>query len=992
MPGPWPARASRAARVFAILALSLPFFPPEVQTAAGAGNPPLRSDATLLVQGHGWGHGRGMGQWGAEGMARDGTTAEEILSHFYSGVAIETRPNDPIRVLVERAGPDVVVTSEQSFTARWRGGSTITSADGATFLRAISTSSGYRLERSASAQGPWAAVADGTAAIIFSPGAAPLEVVFASGSPCTWSVCEFRGTVEARRTSDTAIAAINELPLEQYLRGVVPREMPSSWHAEALEAQATAARTYALRKREAARANGSSYDICADTQCQVYAGAARRRSPGETRYALETSATDAAIQATAGRAMTYGGNLILSEYSSSTGGYSIDGGTAYTKPVPDPGDDISPHHDWASKLTVSEVESKWPAVGRLTGVRVLKRYGCTECVWGGRVSKLSLDGTDGSVEISGNTLRSTFEWPGRSGGLKSTWFRVLTWNAEMVSAPASVSVAAGGTTSVEVQLRNAGTAWWRIGGPVRIAAGSSRFAGDSWMSPSRPAAVTRNVTNPGATSVRPGEVAGFRFTLDASDVAAGAYRETFGPVADGYSTMDPSFAVDVSVLTPWVEDLPNLITNGSFESGQAPWTGFGRHRGDGLSTQDPRLGSRALRLAGGGKPGFVQRVAVSGPAGRRFTLGGWSKTTGSTSGGGAVALTAALRGADGSTSYIQSPFPREPHGWRYAETSFTAPKPFVRMHVYAVFYYQTGEAFFDGVRLLDSALSNPSFEQGTAGWTGGRAGESDGADSSAVRDGNRSLHLASGAAPSFFQKIPLSGTAGSLYTLAGWARTVGTDPSGGEVALVVTFRNRDSTYSRTYASFPREPHDWTYVEASVRAEKDFRRADVFAVLYGQTGEAWFDGIRLVRNAVLNPSFEAGADGWTASGATGGDGPTDAQFADAARSLQVAATARTVFTRAAEIAGAAGRTLALSGWTQATGTDPDSGRISIVAGLRFADGTTTWYRLDASRAPHPWAYREMRFAAPKAFRRAQVYLVVEGQTGTVRFDAIRLTVE
>lgn len=961
--------------------------------AGAAGEPPLPLDATLLVQGHGWGHARGMGQWGAQGMALDGKTAAEILTHYYTGIQITTRAAETIRALVERSSSDVVVTSERTYTARWRGGSTIAaSTTAAPWMRATATADGYRLQRGASATGPWTTTATGTSPVVFAPGDAPLEIYFGGSSPCTWSVCGFRGTIAARKTSSTTVAAINEATMQQYLYGVVPREMPSSWRAAALEAQSIAARSYAARKKDTARERGSSYDICADTQCQVYSGSFRRRSPGGTKVGLETSATNAAIDSTAGKVMTSGGESILAEYSSSTGGWSVDGLTSYLRAVPDPADEISPHHDWAAKIGVSEIETRWPAIGRLTGVRVLDRFGCTECEWGGRVSRMALDGTDGSVEITGSTLRSTFEWPSRSSGIKSTWFRVLTWRGELVSAPASVSVAAGGTTAVEAQIRNTGTAWWSVGGPVRLAAGSDRFADASWVSPTRAASVTRNVSDPASNSVRPGEVAAFRFTLDASEVAAGTYRETFEPVADGYSSMDPSLVIEVTVLSPWIEDLPSLVANPSFEDGLAAWTGVGLHTGDGSTGADARGGERSLRLTGGGIVGAKQTVAAGGRAGRRLVLGAWSRTAGSSASGGYVGVTAALRNVDRTTTWVQLPFPSASHGWRYDEVSFAAPKPFRHVDVFTWFQDQTGTAYFDDVRLLDSVVVNPSFEEGLDGWTAARTTAADGIDSAAVRDGNRSLHLTAGADKSFVQRIAVGGVAGSRWLLAGWARTAGTNPLGGRVALAATFRNRDGTATKAMAAFERAPHDWAYVEAPIRAEKDFWRVDVFAVLYGQTGEAWFDGVRFASNGVENPSFERGTSGWTASGALPVDTATETLPEDAARSLEISGGARKVFSQQVSLRGGTGTTVLVAGWTQSTGTTPGQGRIGITVALRSPDGRVEWYRVDAATAPHPWTSVERRITAPRAFTRADVYLVVENQTGTARFDGIRLTIE
>src|SRR5437588_12105622 len=96
-----------------------------------------------------------------------------------------------------------------------------------------------------------------------------------------------------------------KLPLERYVRGVVSAEMPSSWPAAALEAQAVASRTYALT----AHAGGSRFDVYSDTRSQVYRGAA-----------AETPQTNAAVAATAGQIVVYAGRPAATYFFAGSGG------------------------------------------------------------------------------------------------------------------------------------------------------------------------------------------------------------------------------------------------------------------------------------------------------------------------------------------------------------------------------------------------------------------------------------------------------------------------------------------------------------------------------------------------------------------------------------------------------------------------------------------------------------------------------------------------
>jgi len=102
--------------------------------------------------------------------------------------------------------------------------------------------------------------------------------------------------------------AINTLPLEEYLRGVVPNELPVSFGLEALKAQAVAARNYALRPRTQIN---KFFDVCDSVQSQVYFG-----------INTENPLSDKAVVQTSGQVALYNGEPILALYSSTAGGYT----------------------------------------------------------------------------------------------------------------------------------------------------------------------------------------------------------------------------------------------------------------------------------------------------------------------------------------------------------------------------------------------------------------------------------------------------------------------------------------------------------------------------------------------------------------------------------------------------------------------------------------------------------------------------------------------
>ncbi|MCW2620633.1 MAG: SpoIID/LytB domain, partial [Frankiales bacterium] len=222
----------------------------------------------------------------------------------------------------------------------------------------------------------------------------------------------YRGSLIAERGVGTALTTVNVVGFEQYLWGVVPRESPASFHVEALRAQSVAARTYAAWKR--ANSAQPSYDICSTTACQVYGGSALWAANG-TFTELEDARTRDAVNATAGQVLLYGGRPAFTEFSSSTGGWTTAGSVPYLVAGEDPYDDFSgnPVHTWRTTAPLSSIAAAWPSVGTPRWVRILARDGRGQ--WGGRVTSLRVEGTAGSVTISGDEFRSRL-------GLRSTWF------------------------------------------------------------------------------------------------------------------------------------------------------------------------------------------------------------------------------------------------------------------------------------------------------------------------------------------------------------------------------------------------------------------------------------------------------------------------------------------------------------------------------------------------------------------------------------------
>lgn len=291
------------------------------------------ADAIFSVTGRGWGHGIGMSQYGALGYARQGKTYDWILRHYFQKTDLSTRDVEPTVLVDIDSGKHArsewrIAAGSKSATltvSDWSGGRPsvdvtrglsvwIVFDKGDAVLHADKVSSGG----SHSAGAVLATFTD--SARVQTSGAAKDSLVRFSGEtgPFDEHGIAWRGQFQFR-PDDTAASvghAVDHVPMEQYLRGVVPRESPSSWGTdsmggmEALKAQAVAARSYAYD------AATSGTTIWCTTMSQVYAGA-NCLTDGHSH---ETARTDSAVSATAKKYVVYDGKVITTFFSSSSGG------------------------------------------------------------------------------------------------------------------------------------------------------------------------------------------------------------------------------------------------------------------------------------------------------------------------------------------------------------------------------------------------------------------------------------------------------------------------------------------------------------------------------------------------------------------------------------------------------------------------------------------------------------------------------------------------
>jgi SpoIID/LytB domain protein len=374
-------------------------------TTTSSSNTTTPSNGRVTVQGHGYGHGIGMSQYGAQGAARQGVMYDQILATYYPGTTL-AKKSGSIRVLVSQDTSDAVDVQAASglvfrkLSSSYRkklptsiGGAKVrswrivrVSSRKTQSMLQYRTSGSYRGYKSIRWTG------DGQF-----EGPSKIGLLLPGGS-----VVKYRGVIRSAVPSkgSTARDTVNVLPIEHYVRGVIAAEMPAGWAPEALKAQAVAARTYGVRSLAPSR----YYDICSTTACQVYGGASR-----------ETATTDAAARATSGQFVSFQGGPALTQFSSSSGGRTSAGSQPYLVAGNDPYDGWSgnANHDWTTSVAASTIQKAYPAVGTLQRLAITRRTGGGS--WGGRVSSIQLIGSKKTVTITGNDARWAF-------GLKSNWF------------------------------------------------------------------------------------------------------------------------------------------------------------------------------------------------------------------------------------------------------------------------------------------------------------------------------------------------------------------------------------------------------------------------------------------------------------------------------------------------------------------------------------------------------------------------------------------
>jgi stage II sporulation protein D len=390
---------------------------------------PIVLAETITFYGRGYGHGVGMSQYGARGRAIAGEDAATILAHYYQGAVLG--PIDPqthIRVLIQNKW----IASEAHPLVVY-GRVTPWSIDG---IAAVFPPDARLRLNPTPLTGGWRAVVDAPDGTVLLDTPAPLDFMVRTASDGgllqLWSkptrYDRYRGVLRVIVHSATRLSVVNDLGLEQYLPGVVAVEMPPTWPAAALQAQAIAARSYAARRL---RPSVSYFDVPDDSTSQLYRG-----------VLAEKPATNAAIVATNSMVLWSGTSIANALFHSTGGGatesnenvYTSASGKRINRPLsylrgssdraPDGTsyDATAPYATWKSKTyTIGDLSAVLAAdprtnVGTLLGIDLHDR-GVS-----GRLVSVTLIGTAGIRTVSGEVFKTAFNArrPATDPSLKST--------------------------------------------------------------------------------------------------------------------------------------------------------------------------------------------------------------------------------------------------------------------------------------------------------------------------------------------------------------------------------------------------------------------------------------------------------------------------------------------------------------------------------------------------------------------------------------------
>lgn len=376
-------------------------------------------DPVWSIEGAGWGHGVGMSQYGAYGMALDGFSVDDIIGHFYSGAYIDPLSNRSLPDWWEDSHPLVVGLEQDvtSVTIQAINGSAELCQRGFNSSHCVPETIPANATRTIKGDGDSCTVADGNS--VSASRSCSIDVTWSDDGLTRVKVgsTEYaHGLVEIRPDGE-AFNVTLDIELELYLRGIA--EVPGTWPAAALEAQAVAARNYAVRR--VLDTSSDTGDPTRPCGCHLMDGISDQVYAGWTKEGYSPNPWVTAVEATSGKVAVHPStDLVFSAYYSSSSGGATENNESvwlgaplqYLRSVEDPWSVSSevgnPYSDWEFSFTSSALASiiGWDTV---TSVELVANPpGATV-----RFSGVN-DGVGVTKDYRGEALRTTFD-------LRSPW-------------------------------------------------------------------------------------------------------------------------------------------------------------------------------------------------------------------------------------------------------------------------------------------------------------------------------------------------------------------------------------------------------------------------------------------------------------------------------------------------------------------------------------------------------------------------------------------
>jgi SpoIID/LytB domain protein len=408
------------------------------QLGVGRLNESIYVQPGVTFYGKGFGHGVGMSQYGAQGWATGASgpalTGEQIAAKYYPGTQLtvvdaSTNARGPMRVLLSAPSSSGSASCGQPYMLTWLnnvrspgGFMVVNEAAGNAVVGIAAPNVTYQI---AAIPGGLSVYDQGTSSPTLKyrgPGPVTLVPTDTSQPITVQEKGEFvRGKVQYKNDGGGNLRVINFVGYDDYVRGVIPKEMPQGWHLEAYKAQALAARSYGFTSAQPQR----DYDVRDDQADQCYGGAT-----------VETTAGNAAVAATLGKVITYNGAAIRAYFSSSSGGYTVgvgcwNSGTfcklndPFLVPVPDPADLLvtipypNKHANWTVTFSNDAIRGailnyRGVDIGTLLSTDVSNQAPGNV----GHVVSIKFAGTYATVDVPADVFLRTYL------GLKSTMVRL----------------------------------------------------------------------------------------------------------------------------------------------------------------------------------------------------------------------------------------------------------------------------------------------------------------------------------------------------------------------------------------------------------------------------------------------------------------------------------------------------------------------------------------------------------------------------------------